>query len=355
MEKSGERRCASRCAQGLRGSATVAARVLRRPAPCTTVSTGLDAGPEHAARIYARMRVLELYAGIGGCASALGGSHEVAAAVEQSDVALEVYRRNFSHPTWVRNIVGLTERDLAQFSADLWWLSPPCQSFTIRGERRDTEDSRAKSLLHLLSLLRRVRPRHIALENVPGFEGSRAHGALRAVLAEARYRVRERSLCPTELGVPNRRRRFYVVASRDDLRAVAQGSRKPPAPRPLRAYLEARFERDPPASLLVDERVLAKYHHAMQILDPEREDACAGCFTSAYGRSPVRSGAYLRTGAGVRFLSPSEILGLLHFPLGFSLPPDLPDLKAWALVGNSLSVVAVREVLRAIPGFEDAG
>ena len=62
--------------------------------------------------------------------------------------------------------------------------------------------------------------------------------------------------------------------------------------------------------------------------------AITSCFTSAYGKSPVRSGSYLITSDGLRRFSPEEILRLLGFPRWFSLPPELRPRTAWKLVGN---------------------
>jgi site-specific DNA-cytosine methylase len=84
-------------------------------------------------------------------------------------------------------------------------------------------------------------------------------------------------------------------------------------------------------------------------VDAEDRSAETHCFTSAYGRSVVRSGSYLRTRAGVRRFSPHEIVRLLGFPEQYQLPEDWPARRLWPLVGNSLSVAAVRYVLRAIP------
>jgi site-specific DNA-cytosine methylase len=55
----------------------------------------------------------------------------------------------------------------------------------------------------------------------------------------------------------------------------------------------------------------------------------------------------LATAAGLRRFSPREILRLLDFPEDYSLPPDMPREVAWRLVGNSVSVRAVRWVLSA--------
>jgi len=90
------------------------------------------------------------------------------------------------------------------------------------------------------------------------------------------------------------------------------------------------------------------------VVDAAQPGACAACFTSAYGRSVVRSGSYLATPTGLRRFSPQEILRLLDFPDTYRLPPGLPLRAAWPLVGNSLSVRAVRWVLSAMPGIGSA-
>ncbi|MGB7492357.1 MAG: DNA cytosine methyltransferase, partial [Thermoanaerobaculia bacterium] len=63
----------------------------------------------------------------------------------------------------------------------------------------------------------------------------------------------------------------------------------------------------------------------------------------------------LRTASGLRRFSPMENLRLLGFPPDFRLPPTLSVQVAWRLVGNSLSVPAVRCVLSAIPELAGSG
>lgn len=284
------------------------------------------------------IRVLELYCGIGGCAAALGPGAEVVAAVDINQRALAVYRHNFPHPAVARTIESLTRADLERWGADLWWLSPPCQPFTRRGLGRDDADPRSASLLHLIDLLDQAPPPSLALENVPGFAGSRTHGRLRQALHRHGYQVRQTELCPSDLGVPNRRRRFYLVASRAGLADLPPIDRRP---RSLTSCLDLA----PGPGLWPDRDLLRRYRHAIDLVDPDDPAALTACFTSAYGRSPVRSGSYLATARGPRRFSPGEILRLLGFPDGYRLPPDLPLASAWRLVGNSLSVDAVRAVL----------
>jgi site-specific DNA-cytosine methylase len=294
------------------------------------------------------VRVLELYCGIGGCAAALGPAAEVVAAIDINRAALAVYRHNFPHPAVARTIDAIEASDLRRWATDLWWLSPPCQPFTRRGLRRDDADPRSASLLRLIELMDEVRPPCLALENVPGFAGSRTHARLRELLDRLGYQVRERLLCPTELEIPNRRRRFYLVAAREPLLDL------PPPDchhRPLAEVLDPH----PAPELWPPAELVERYRHAIDLVEPDDPQATTSCFTAAYGRSPVRSGSYVATARGPRRFSPGEILRLLGFPAGFRLPTELSPASAWRLAGNSLSVDVVRWVLAQLPDLATTG
>jgi site-specific DNA-cytosine methylase len=288
-----------------------------------------------------RLRALELFAGIGGFAVAAAEKMEIVAAIDIRREALAVYRANFSHPTVVRTLESMPASDLHAWNADVWWLSPPCQPYTSRGKQRDLEDPRSLALFHLTRCIAEVRPRYVALENVPAFAGSQAHQQLLAVFATCGYSVQEAILCPTQFGLPNRRRRFYLVAGRESLAPW------PPIPcelRPLAEFLEAS-----PAEVtwLTEERrqKLAGQIHIVQADDPH---GMTHCFTSAYGRSPRQAGSYLEDRGRVRLFTPREILNLLGFPASYRLPGEKPSESYWPLVGNSLAIPVVRHLLRAI-------
>ena len=337
-----------------------------------------------------RPRLLELYCGIGGVAAAVGDLAEVVGAFDVDRVGLGVYRANLPHPASARTLESVGSDELAALAADLWTLAPPCQPYTRRGRGRDVDDPRAQSLLALLGRIAEVRPPYLFLENVPGFAGSRMHARLCETLDGAGYRVEERLACPSELGVPNRRRRYYLVAAGPDAEPLrtaglpgvepecaASGAAPPSPDPPLAAYLDP----VPDPALAVDPDLVRRYRHALDVVDAEDPAAVTACFTSAYGRSPVRSGSYLQpvraeagaaTGSGavprrggasevpapLRRFSPAEVLRLLGFPAGFRLPPGLPRANAWRLAGNSLSLPPVRAMLAAFPplaGLADAG
>ncbi|MCA9520283.1 MAG: DNA cytosine methyltransferase [Myxococcales bacterium] len=318
-----------------------------------------------------RVRVLDLFCGIGGLAAALEGFADAAVvgAIDVNRQALAVYGANFPHPIQPRTIESLPLEAFAAADADLWWLSPPCQPHTQKGARRDVDDARSAALHNVVQAIGALKPRYLALENVFGFVGSRAHRELRQTLDRHGYLVHERQLCPSALGVPNRRPRFYLTASRDGLVATLGRSScetlgdgapafegrsgSPLVARPCSAHasLAARLEREPDEALIVDPALVARYRGALDLVDPHRADAIAACFTSGYGRAVVRCGSYLTDGAQVRRFSPREIASLLGFAPSYRFPPTIERRTAWRLLGDSLSVPAVREALRAFPPF----
>ena len=304
---------------------------------------------QRGAKRRSRLRVLELFCGIGGLGAALEGTGAVVVeAVDINHQALAVVQHNFSHPATARTLETMSLATLEDLQADLWWMSPPCQPFTRRGKGRDDQDPRSRAFLSLVNAIAAIRPRYLALENVPEFRASRCRDRLLATLTGDGYRVREQLLCPTTLGIPNRRLRYYLLASREgDLRSNPnhgpEGRR-----RPLATFLDQTSN-----DLVLDAETLRRYRPALHIVEPGDPLAVTHCFTSAYGRSPVRSGSYLATTDGARRFSPQEILRLLGFPPGFRFPEEISRKARWRLAGNSLSIPAVRQVLAAVPGLLD--
>lgn len=101
----------------------------------------------------------------------------------------------------------------------------PCQSFSIAGLRKGLADPRGNLALVFLSIMDRLRPRWILWENVPGVlssSGGRDFGAFLGALAQLRYGFAWRVLDAQFFGVPQRRRRVFVVGHSGDWRAAAQ-------------------------------------------------------------------------------------------------------------------------------------
>jgi DNA (cytosine-5)-methyltransferase 1 len=90
----------------------------------------------------------------------------------------------------------------------------PCQSFSVAGLRGGLDDPRGNLALVFLEIARRKRPRWLVWENVPGVLSSgegRDFGAFLGTLAKLGYGWAYRVLDAQHFGVPQRRRRVFVV------------------------------------------------------------------------------------------------------------------------------------------------
>jgi len=167
------------------------------------------------------VRVLELFAGVGGMRLALSyaGLNIETVAVEVNESALRVYAHNFSGDGSIitKDICSLPAAWFEQQRCCVWTMSPPCQPYTRQGNLRDTKDPRARPLLHIIEVLREMEevPRAIVLENVRNFERSESCALLLAALGARGYAWRSFLLSPMQFGFPNARKRFYLVAKQD--------------------------------------------------------------------------------------------------------------------------------------------
>lgn len=100
----------------------------------------------------------------------------------------------------------------------------PCQSFSVAGLRRGLDDDRGNLMLEFVRIINKIKPRWVFWENVPGVLSSgrgRDFGAFVGALAQCGYGVAYRVLDAQYYGVPQRRRRVFVVGYLGDWRPPA--------------------------------------------------------------------------------------------------------------------------------------
>lgn len=100
----------------------------------------------------------------------------------------------------------------------------PCQSFSVAGLRRGLADPRGNLMLTYLAIAERYRPGWLVWENVPGVlssDAGRDFGALLGGMGKLGYGFAYRVLDAQHFGVPQRRRRVFVVGHLGDWRRAA--------------------------------------------------------------------------------------------------------------------------------------
>ncbi|CAO3615574.1 unnamed protein product [Mucor fragilis] len=263
------------------------------------------------------IRCLEFFSGIGGLHYALNIAQVNAQVVEAFDVneiANKVYKHNFKHTPSKKTIDRLTVKDIDRYKATCWLLSPPCQPYTNGGHKKDTEDPRAKALLHLIDLLPQldVIPEYIFLENVKNFETSQSRKKLVEQLDALSYEINEYLLTPTQFGIPNHRMRYYLTARRSsqpretteshldkgtiqtewmiDSKRQMEASKLPP----LSHFLEEGDSVDTNKWMVPERFILRLYKFRLDIVRPT--DKHTSCVTKAYGSHHIQtSGSLVQT------------------------------------------------------------
>lgn len=100
----------------------------------------------------------------------------------------------------------------------------PCQSYSIAGLRKGLDDPRGNLMLTFGAVAAKYRPKWMVWENVPGVlssNGGRDFGTFLGMLAELGYGFAYRVLDAQYFGVPQRRRRVFVVGCLGDWRSAA--------------------------------------------------------------------------------------------------------------------------------------
>jgi DNA (cytosine-5)-methyltransferase 1 len=136
-----------------------------------------------------------------------------------------ILKHRFPHTPNYGSLTEYKQWPLEPGAIDLLVGGCPCQSFSVAGLRRGMEDPRGNLTLVFLGLADKLKPRWVVFENVPGLlssAGGRDFGSFLGALVELGYGFAYRVLDAQHFGVPQRRRRVFVVACLGDWRAPAE-------------------------------------------------------------------------------------------------------------------------------------
>lgn len=184
------------------------------------------------------VRIADVFSGCGQmsvgaaeAARAVGLQAELALAVDLVADAVEVCRRSFpgcdGRTTPIEQILdgevgaksSRIEREFLKNIGDIDLLvgGPPCQGHSDFNNHTRRNDARNALALKMVRFAELARPRHVVLENVRGIVHDRG-GVLTTVRQELEtrgYRTAQRVLHAEEHGVPQLRRRMFLVATRE--------------------------------------------------------------------------------------------------------------------------------------------
>ncbi len=169
------------------------------------------------------IRVVDLFSGCGAltlgvaeACRALGYGFESALAVDVLAPALKVHEHNFGGRVFAGSV---TDLDAAAVTGDVDLLlgGPPCQGNSDLNNHTRRADPKNDLYFAMARFAKAWRPRHVLIENVPGVVHDRGKVVERTTAALQRlgYTVHGGVLRASDLGVAQRRRRFFLIASLD--------------------------------------------------------------------------------------------------------------------------------------------
>lgn len=299
------------------------------------------------------VRFIDLFAGVGGMRSAfeaVGGMCVFSS--EWDKHAAETYFSNFSDIPH-GDITKISEQAIPDF--DILLAGFPCQPFSSIGKREGfTHKTQGTLFFDVLRIVSHKKPRALLLENVAGLISHDNGNTLKTILEsleEIGYRVQFRVMDAAYYGVPQRRRRIYLVGFRTD-QISAWGSFEWPRPTKLPAVLGATIKKNVVGyeiSTHLQEVYIGKMDDGRpQILNPRTSSrVTANTLVASYHKIQRLTGTFVADGpTGLRLLSIEECKAIMGFPKSFTFP--VSRTQAYRQLGNSVAIPLVKKLAKSM-------
>ena len=164
------------------------------------------------------MKVVDLFCGCGGLSLGfMKAGFDVLAGFDFWDDALEVYKKNFSHPVLKQDLMNVEEASgkIRVYEPEMIIGGPPCQDFSSAG-KRDENNGRGDLTVSYAKIISTVRPQWFVMENVERITKTQKLVDAIEIYKKAgyglTYSVLDASLC----GVPQKRKRFVMIGHLGD-------------------------------------------------------------------------------------------------------------------------------------------
>jgi len=167
--------------------------------------------------IASRFQVVDLFSGLGGLTLGfLNSGFQVVGSVDNWKPAIWLHRVNFPHPILDLDLsdVECAVNVLRSFGADMVIGGPPCQDFSWAGQRNE-HGARAQLTPSFSAIVVGLRPKFFVMENVDGITGTSTFEKAKAVFHGAGYGLTSSVLDACRCGVPQKRKRCFVVGALD--------------------------------------------------------------------------------------------------------------------------------------------
>ena len=163
-----------------------------------------------------KIKTVDLFSGCGGMSLGFqNAGFDVIAAFDNWKPAVAVYKENFDHPIYDFDLSTDNSREfIDKLKPNLIIGGPPCQDFSSAGKRDDTL-GRADLTISYSEIVSAVKPQFFIMENVERIKKSRILKDAIRILKSSGYGISMEVLNASYCGVPQARKRFFMVGSLD--------------------------------------------------------------------------------------------------------------------------------------------
>lgn len=299
------------------------------------------------------MRIIDLCAGVGGVRLGFQQAFNNIECLLTSEIdkhAQETYRRNFGPDNIQGDIFAINENDVPDH--DILLAGFPCQAFSKAGKQLGFIDPRGTIFFEIMRIIRAKKPPVLFFENVPellthdnGNTFKTIYGLLEGVGYDVYYQV----LNTKDFGLPQRRKRVFIVAFRDPVFFSF------PVPPCTPTRVGDLLEKDVGDSFTLTDRLWAGFQYrkernkangkgfGYQSVTPD--SAFTATLSAQYWKDGVQC-LILQDGKNPRRLTPRECFRLQGFPDSFIIPDSKK--QAYKQAGNSVSIPVIRAIAEQI-------
>ncbi len=164
------------------------------------------------------MKVVELFAGIGGFRLGMG-NHNFVYVNDMNKDARKVYESKFGHIPDDRMIEDVPTEDIPDH--DLLCGGFPCATFSIAGSRKGLSKTHEKGMLfyEIIRIVSGKLPKYVLLENVEGLlthDSGRTFAVILYELGRLGYSVQWQKFDSVNFGTPQHRERVFILGIRGE-------------------------------------------------------------------------------------------------------------------------------------------
>lgn len=165
------------------------------------------------------MKFIDLFSGLGGFHVGLAKhGHECVFSCEIDQNLRDLYKINHKI-TPHADIRTVKEENIPEH--EILCAGFPCQPFSLAGKKKGAKCPESGKLIdHVLRIVKYHQPNYIFLENVPNvitIEGGAFWSYIKSSFEQLNYTLEYKIISPTDIGIPQNRKRVFIVGVRKDL------------------------------------------------------------------------------------------------------------------------------------------